>query len=161
MNCAEYLEICGAAEVAPFIVVPVNFRLAPREIAWILNDVGPRVLVFEPQYLETVDALRAELKSVKHYIMLGADPPPWAQAYAAVLAAASPDPLPWQPQPADIHAVLYTSGTTGRPKGAMLTHDGMLALCEAWAFELDADVGNRILLAMPLFHIGARSQGAR
>ena len=54
---------------------------------------------------------------------------------------------------------MYTSGTTGRPKGAMITHAAILALCEAWAIELGTDLGHQLLLSMPLFHIGARSQG--
>ena len=160
MNCAEYLEVCGVAEVAPFIVAPVNFRLASAEIAYILDDVKPRILVFEQQYTDLIEKLRAELRGIEHFIMIGDTPPDWASAYEEVLASGSPHGAPWAPQPLDIHTVIYTSGTTGRPKGVMLTHDALLALGEAWAYELGSDVGDRILLAMPLFHIGARSQGA-
>ncbi len=75
------------------------------------------------------------------------------------MAQGSPEGPPLEVLPEHIHAVMYTSGTTGRPKGAMLTHEGYLALIADWARELDADAGDKILLSMPFFHVGARSQG--
>ena len=159
MNCAEYLEAYGAAEVAPFIANPVNYRLAPPEIAWILRDAAPRVLILEQQYVPMIERLRHELQGIEHYIVIGEQAPAWAQTYEGLLAAAPALALP-RPRAADVHAIMYTSGTTGRPKGAMLTHATMLALCRGWAAELGTDLGHKILLAMPFFHIGARSQGA-
>lgn len=160
MNCSKYLEICGAAEVAPFICATVNFRLAPPEIAWILGDVAPKVLFFEAQYLEVIDSLRSELRGVEHYIVIGDSAPEWASTYDEILSDNSRYGIPWDPEPGDILTLIYTSGTTGRPKGVMLPHSSMLALGETWCIELAADIGDRILLPMPLFHIGARSQGA-
>ncbi len=179
MNCPEYLEVYGACEVSPFILVPVNFRLAPPEIEFVLRDVAPRVLLLERQYLPVIEGLRPRLPGIEHFVVVegmaagvvagpapavaagsgGADPS-WARGYESLLASGAAEGPSWRPQGSDIHSIMYTSGTTGRPKGAMLTHDGMLALCETWAFELGADVGDKILLTMPLFHIGARSQGA-
>jgi acyl-CoA synthetase (AMP-forming)/AMP-acid ligase II len=159
MNCAEYLEVYGAGEVAPFIVAPVNYRLAPPEIAFVVRDAGPRIFFFEKQYEGTVETLRAQLPSVEHFVCIGGEPPSWAVAYEGLLSTGSSDGPPIRPVGADVHAVMYTSGTTGRPKGAMLTHAGMVALSESWAFELAADVGDKILLSMPVFHVGARSQG--
>ncbi|MDR2188082.1 MAG: long-chain-fatty-acid--CoA ligase [Azonexus sp.] len=158
MNCPEYFEVYGAAEASGLIANPLNFRLAPREIAWIIQDAGPRVLFFEAQYAQTIGDLRTEIPSVERYICIGAEKPDWAEAYEDVMASGS-DALDMRPQPDDLLCIMYTSGTTGRPKGAMITHRAFLALGEAWAHELSADVGDRVLLAMPLFHIGARSQG--
>jgi acyl-CoA synthetase (AMP-forming)/AMP-acid ligase II len=76
-----------------------------------------------------------------------------------LLASGSPEGPPAHPRSEHIASILYTSGTTGRPKGAMLTHAGLIALYGAWAHELAADLGDKILLSMPFFHIGARSQG--
>ena len=160
MNCPEYLEICGAAEVSKFVVAPVNFRLAPPEIEWILNDVAPKVLFFEEQYLDVVDGLRDKLPGIRHYVVLGDKAPEWATTYRELLSGNSRYGTPYDPEASDILTLIYTSGTTGRPKGVMLPHSAMLALGEAWAFELEADIGNKMLLPMPLFHIGARSQGA-
>jgi acyl-CoA synthetase (AMP-forming)/AMP-acid ligase II len=159
MNCPEYTDVYGAAEVAPYIIAPVNFRLAPPEILWILRDVAPQVLIFESQYLPTVDALRSQLPGIRHFVQIGGEVPAWATDYASLLASGSPEGAPLEPRGSDIHAILYTSGTTGRPKGVMIPHSGLLALGEAWALELGADLGHRILLTMPFFHIGARSQG--
>jgi len=160
MNCVEYLDVYGACEVAPFIVNPVNYRLAPPEMAWIVRDAAPRVLILEQQYVPVIERLRTELPSVEHYVVIGGEVPPWASGFDAVLNSGSPEGAPLQPRPGDVHAIMYTSGTTGRPKGAMITHAAMLALCEGWAFELGTDLGHKILLSMPFFHIGARSQGA-
>jgi acyl-CoA synthetase (AMP-forming)/AMP-acid ligase II len=165
MNCPQYLEIYGACEVAPFIVTPVNFRLAPPELEYILRDAAPRVLILEQQYAPVIETLRPRLSGIEHYVVISTcggmagSGLPDSKDYEHVLTSGSIEGPPLQPRPADIHAIMYTSGTTGRPKGAMLSHAGMLALCENWAYELGADLGHRILLAMPFFHIGARSQG--
>lgn len=159
MNCAEYLEIYGVSEVAPFVMAPVNFRLAPPEIGYILRDSAPTVLFFEQQYEATIDALRTQLPTVKRFICFGGPAPAWAEDYEAVVASGSPDGPGLEVLPEHLHAIVYTSGTTGRPKGAMITHAAFLALGFDWARELSADAGDRILLCMPFFHVGARSQG--
>jgi acyl-CoA synthetase (AMP-forming)/AMP-acid ligase II len=160
MNCAEYLEVYGACEVSPYIIAPVNFRLAPPEIEYILRDSAPRVLVFEQQYESVIDSLRPSLPGIEHYVVIGdAVSRAGAHRYEDLLSSARPEGSPLKPSPQDIHSVTYTSGTTGRPKGAMLNHEGVLALFASWSHELGTDVGHKILLSMPYFHIGARSQG--
>jgi len=160
MNCPEYLEVYGIGEVSALAVVTVNFRLAPPEIAWILRDVTPRVLFFEAQFCPVVATSRAELPSVEHYVCIGEPCPEWASPYEEVLASAAEDvDAALRPASDDVTAILYTSGTTGRPKGAMHSHASMLASGEAWSYELAADIGDKVLLAMPLFHVGARTQG--
>jgi acyl-CoA synthetase (AMP-forming)/AMP-acid ligase II len=160
MNCPEYLEVYGIGEVSALAVVTVNFRLAPPEIAWILRDVTPRVLFFEAQYCPVIETLRAQLPSIEHYVCIGAPCPEWASPYEEVLTSAGDDvDAALRPASDDVTAILYTSGTTGRPKGAMHSHASMLASGEAWSYELAADIGDKVLLAMPLFHVGARTQG--
>lgn len=159
MNCPEYLDVYGAGEVSGYIIAPVNFRLAAPEILYILTSAAPKVVVFEQQYSAVIEQLRAQLPGVQAFICIGDQVPAWALEFEAVLASGAAEGPPMAPQLSDVASLMYTSGTTGRPKGVMLTHEGMLALCESWAFELGADVGDRILLSMPFFHIGARSQG--
>lgn len=159
MNCAEYLEVYGIAEVSSYIVAPINFRLAAPEIAWILRDASPRVLFVESQYCALIDGLRSQLPSIEHYVCIGEICPAWARPYEEVLAGGAEDICGERPTAGHITSILYTSGTTGRPKGAMLPHSAMLASGETWSYELAADVGDKVLLAMPLFHCGARTQG--
>ena len=159
MNCPEYLEVYGVGEVAPFIVTPVNFRLAPPEIQYVLRDSAPAVLFFEKQYEGTVESLREQLTSVRRYVCIGGPAPAWAEDYEAVLGQGSAAGPGLEVRPEHVHALMYTSGTTGRPKGAMITQASFLALLADWARELSADTGDRILLSMPFFHVGARSQG--
>lgn len=159
MNCAEYLEIYGVGEVAPFVVAPVNFRLAPPEILYILRDSAPTVLFFEKHYEGTIAALREQIPSVRRYICFGGTAPDWAEDYESWVARGSAEGPRLEVLPEHLHAIVYTSGTTGRPKGAMTTHAAFLALGRDWARELSADAGDRILLCMPFFHVGARSQG--
>ena len=159
MNCAEFLEVYGIAEVSPYIVAPINYRLAAPEIGWILRDASPRVLFVEEQYSGLIGGLRAELSSIEHYVCIGANCPDWAIPYEELLSGGASDISGELPTGAHITSILYTSGTTGRPKGAMLPHSAMLASGETWSYELAADVGDKVLLAMPLFHCGARTQG--
>ncbi|HEV8694296.1 MAG TPA: AMP-binding protein, partial [Lysobacter sp.] len=158
MNCPEYLDVYGVGEVAGFIVAPINFRLAPPETAYIIRDASPRVLIFESQYAEVIETLRDQLPSVQHYICIGDTTPAWALAYETVLASGSPEGPPLRPTADDILMILYTSGTTGRPKGVMTTHEQNIWLAEMQAFENSSDLGDKFLLMMPFYHLGGRSQ---
>jgi acyl-CoA synthetase (AMP-forming)/AMP-acid ligase II len=160
MNCREYFEVYGMAESSAYIVAPINFRLAAPEMLFVIGDVQPRALIFERQYAEAIDAIRGKLPTVEHFICIGDLPPPWALGYEQLVASADSEGSPHKPLPQHILSILYTSGTTGRPKGAMITHQVMLALGAAWSVELAADLGDRVLVSMPMFHIGARSQSA-
>ena len=160
MNCREYFEVYGMAESSAYIVVPINFRLAAPEMQFVIGDVQPRAVIFERQYADAIDAIREKLPTVEHFICIGDPPPPWALRYEPLVASADSEGSPHAPLPEHILSILYTSGTTGRPKGAMISHRVMLALGAAWSVELAADLGDRVLVCMPMFHIGARSQSA-
>ncbi|MBV8806335.1 MAG: AMP-binding protein, partial [Sinobacteraceae bacterium] len=125
MNCAEYLEAYGACEVAPFIIAPINFRLAGPEVEFILRDSAPRVLIFEQQYAALVEELRPRLPGIQHNVAIGEPTQAGAPAhrYEELLSSADPAGPPLRPRPEDIHSITYTSGTTGKPKGAILSHE--------------------------------------
>jgi acyl-CoA synthetase (AMP-forming)/AMP-acid ligase II len=159
MNCAEYLEVYGAAEWSGFVLNTLNWRLTPAELAWIVSDVQPRVLVFEAQYAAIADGLRARLPGVAEWICIGsADAcPAWARHYEAVLAAGDPAGPPQRARPDDPLCIIHTSGTTGRPKGVVQGHRAHASLSEILSGELRLGGDDRLLAIAPLFHIGARS----
>ena len=159
MNCNEWFELGFACHLNAFILATVNFRLAPPEIAYILEDSAPKVLVFEQQYAQTVAALRGQLPSIEHYICLG-DAPAWAVSYDAVLASGREDSPPVEPRSSDLAVLIYTSGTTGRPKGVVKTQAATLASLQINAFNLGLRPDSRILIVMPMFHVGAMSEAS-
>ena len=161
MNCAEYLEVYGACEVTPYIIAPLNFRLAAPEVEFVLHDSAPRVLIYEQKYAQMMETLRPRLPGIQHYVAIGEPAPAGSPAlrYEELLTGGQAAGPPLRPRPEDAHSITYTSGTTGKPKGAILSHESVLALFAAWSYELGADLGHKILLSMPYFHIGARSQG--
>ena len=158
MNCIEYLEVYGVAELCGFVVATVNWRLAAAEIRHVLQDAAPRVLVFESQYAEVVDALRADLPGIAQWVCIGADAPPWATPYEQLLAEGDPAGPPLRSAPEDLLCLIYTSGTTGRPKGCMLTHRAHAYMADQSAGYMAMLPGDRALVIAPLFHVGARSQ---
>jgi acyl-CoA synthetase (AMP-forming)/AMP-acid ligase II len=147
-NSPAHYELLFGCGMIGAILLPVNWRLAPREVADILADAEPSVLIVEAD----LESLLAEAETLCETIDLHADYPAWCDA------AATDDPAYPVAREAPT-LMLYTSGTTGRPKGAVLSHDNLSYMNrmagELWDFP--ADGVN--LVAMPLFHIGGIGYG--
>ena len=149
-SCLELTLACAQVGTANAVV---NFRLAPPEIAYVINDAKARLLFVGPEFAGAVDKLRAHLPHVERVIHVGgAD-----DEYEAWLAAQSADAERYPAAPEDCFVQLYTSGTTGFPKGSMLTHRGMLAHSRNVAASQAFDPDSRVQVAMPLFHVGGTS----
>ncbi len=149
-SCLELTLACAHAGTANAVV---NFRLAPPEIAYVVNDAKARLLFVGPEFAGAVDKLRAQLPTVERVIPIGGE----ADAFEAWLAAHEPSAQAHPARPDDCFLQLYTSGTTGFPKGAMLTHRGMLAHSRHMAAHERMGPDARVQVAMPLFHVGGTS----
>jgi acyl-CoA synthetase (AMP-forming)/AMP-acid ligase II len=149
-SCLELTLACAQVGTANAVV---NFRLAPPEIVYVINDAKAKLLFVGPEFAGVVDKLREQLPTVQRVIRIGGD----GDEYEAWLAAQAPDPRVHPAAPADCFLQLYTSGTTGFPKGAMLTHRGMLAHSHNVSVSQGFNTASRVQIAMPLFHVGGTS----
>lgn len=154
MNSPEFLEcFFGLARIGA-IVVPLNWRLAPPELAFIVKDAGMDTLAYGPEYAQTVAAIRSDIP-VRVYVAVGGEAPAGDHSYAALLEAASTDEPLTEGAGDDPLVIMFTAGTTGRPKGATLTHNNLFFDSCTVSHSLDWRTGDRVLVALPLFHIGA------
>jgi len=133
----------------------INFRLAGDETDYVLNDSGAKLLIVGAELMPGIEAIRDRLPGVAHIIALtpeGTD----ADDYEAMLAAATPRGRGADVTPDDVCVIMYSSGTTGKPKGIRLTQANLIAhTLNAGTFEFDADDKN--MVSMPLFHVGGSS----
>ncbi len=156
-NVPEFVEALHGAWRLGAAVAPLNVMLTRDEIAFILEDADAKVVVAEPENAEAVLAVRGGVDALGHVVVTGRGPAPEGAArYEDVLATALGPPGSRRASD-DLALLAYTAGTTGRPKGAMLTHGNLLAnldqIAEVPALaEAESDV---VLLALPLFHIYA------
>ncbi|MDH3239674.1 MAG: long-chain-fatty-acid--CoA ligase [Alphaproteobacteria bacterium] len=151
-NCPEYMEVFAAGELGGWATVTVNYRLAAPEVDYVLEDSQPKVLVLDPQFAGSVSPrARARLEQV---LILGGDE--GDEGYERLLASGEPLPPAVEPQPEDCAYVVYTSGTTGRPKGVMLSHRGELQAAQINALVSSIDPRDRCAVTMPLYHIGGK-----
>ncbi|MCO5070811.1 MAG: long-chain fatty acid--CoA ligase [Rhizobiaceae bacterium] len=158
-NRLEFQEVYSACELSGFICATVNWRLAVPEMVHIVNDSAPRVLIFEREYAAHVNAMRPQLDSVDHFVCLdGPDTSDVAGmlVYEELLAGGDVSGTTFRPRPDDVAFLIYTSGTTGRPKGVMLTQGGQVAAAEILGSDQRNSPADRLLIMMPLFHIGAK-----
>jgi O-succinylbenzoate-CoA ligase len=156
MNGVEYIEsYFGAAKIGA-VLVPLNWRLVPDELDFIIGDSGSVVLIYDQEFDQTVNALHGRDLPLRDWLRIGAgERPGWAGDYDQLCADASTEEPEINASDDDLLFIMYTSGTTGLPKGAVHTHATM-----AWASistNMTADIryGDRYLVILPLFHVGA------
>jgi acyl-CoA synthetase (AMP-forming)/AMP-acid ligase II len=158
MNGAEFVESFYAVAKIGAVNVPLNWRLVPDELEFILADSGATVLLFGSEFAAAADELRSrgDATAIEHWIQVGSD----------VAAAGALDYADWlasqatvEPELAgaddDLLFIMYTSGTTGPPKGVMHTHDTVMWAIQTVGATADFRVGDRFLNSLPMFHVGA------
>ena len=157
LNSDRYLEFFYGCWWAGAAVNPVNIRWSAAEIAYSLDDCDTRILLVDEPFKGLVADLRSRSKSLKTLIYTGDGPVPDGMlGYEALLAAAEPL-ADVGASGADLAAVMYTGGTTGFPKGVMLSHDNLCANALAFLGAGMAQGEGRALLIAPMFHIAAAS----
>ena len=152
VNCPQYIEIYFAAASVGAILVPLNFRAKADELSYMINHAEAIILFVGNRYLDMVEGLRSQLPSVEQCIPLEGNPRSM-MAYDDLLRSSSADPTPHEIQDEDITILMYTSGTTGRPKGVPLRHSAFVSYVLENVDPPTPDVEERNLLTVPLYHI--------
>ena len=152
-NCVEWMEMYVALARAGLVAVPINFRLTAPEVAYIASHCEARAFIAQGELRDRVDSIRAGL-AIEPQAYVSIDPSVtigW-QDYEALIEAAGNE-TPAEPvRPADPCALMYTSGTTGRPKGAVRSHQGNTLIALATALEMGFTRQDTALLVMPMCH---------
>ena len=151
-NCPEFLEAMFAVARLGAIVMPVNWRLAGEEVAYIASHAGARLVVSEPELAPLAEAARARLPGLP-LVGVGGAPAGWTPFEALREPGAVPPPA--EVSADDVHRLMYTSGTTARPKGVMITHANLYWKNIAHVVEFGITGEDKGLACGPLYHVGA------
>jgi fatty-acyl-CoA synthase len=150
-NTHAQLESFYAVPQIGAVLVPINYRLSAEEFVYILNHSGARVLCAHEDFLDCLDGVRHELSSVEHFVALEGARDGWLP-YEQLVASS---PGEYAPAPIDETALLtinYTSGTTSRPKGVMITHRNAYLNAVGSLLHLPMQMTDRYLWTLPMFH---------
>jgi fatty-acyl-CoA synthase len=159
-NCHRLLEAFYGVPQIGAVLMPLNIRLVPADFEYIINESEPRVLFLDRDFIPQIESIRANIPSLERFVLLGegGGVPGWISGtYDELLEKSSPaQPYPLGEYPFeedDTAEIFYTSGTTGRPKGVMLTHrnlylHALVVLASAPMDETDVQVH-----LIPLFHV--------
>ena len=155
-NCHRLLEAYYGVLEAGAVLLPLNIRLAPAELAFILNDSGAKLLFLEQQFLEMVDSFRSSVSAVEKFFLLDAQPQRnWLEprSYDQLLVESTPHRADVMQYDEDSLAELfYTSGTSANPKGVMLTHRNVYLHALNVAINFSSSKDSVELHTIPLFH---------
>ncbi len=154
LNSHQYLELWHAAFMGAGVINPLNLRLAPKELAYIITDSGTEAIFSDPTFAPLVAAARKEIGDadpIRKVVLIGEGDAPHDVGYEALLAAASPE-MPREPEETDPVVLMYTGGTTGLPKGVLIEHRAeILNIYHAAMTIPSLDLGT-YLLQTPMFH---------
>src|SRR6185436_12892001 len=151
-NTHAALEAFYAVPQLRATVVPLNYRLLPADWVYMINHSGSRIVCVHADYLDLVDGVRHEMPGVEHFVALEGGGAGWLD-YETLIAGASPDFARPEIDENDILSINYTSGTTARPKGVMITHRNAYMNCVGMLIHHPmACAAERYLWTLPMFH---------
>ena len=156
MNNSDYAELYWGLPKAGFVLVPINFRFVGDEILYIVNHSDTKAIIFEQQYLNTINSIRSKFEKVKDngYIIIGDHTPKGMTNYKELLAR-SPDTEPdIEVKETEPSLLVYTSGTTARPKGVVKTEGSLIwfIIQVAYHYHWHPDVVT--IISTPHYHLG-------
>jgi acyl-CoA synthetase (AMP-forming)/AMP-acid ligase II len=152
VNCNQYLETYYATAKLGAIFVPLNFRAKTDELAYMIDNAEIKVLFVGSRYLEMIDPMLAQLVDVKHLISIDSNGGRRFY-YEDLINSASSDEVYYEIGDNDITILMYTSGTTGRPKGVPLRHNAFVTYVLENVDPASPDIEERNLLTVPLYHV--------
>jgi len=151
-NSLDYFTLFGAAAALGAIMVPVNWRLAPDEISFILKDSAPRILFADPEHQETINGLKGKLSGVEKFYSLGLGKDSF-HAFDSLLAPPG-DFIPQEVLNEDGFVIIYTAAVAGRPRGALLSHGNVLCSSMHFGYYMKLTSKDVLLNFLPFFHVG-------
>ncbi|MBW2619603.1 MAG: AMP-binding protein [Deltaproteobacteria bacterium] len=155
-NSLTWMEFYGATAKNGLIGVPIMFRLAPLEYQYILENSGAKAFLVAQEFIEGVESIRGKLPAVEHWIYLGdGQPPEGYVGYEELMASGSPEECPIKVNHQDVWTIMYTSGTTGKPKGVVRTHESYVGFYLTNIVAMEYNKHDRGLLVMPMCHINS------
>lgn len=154
-NSIEYLILYYAAAKAGVVPVPLNFRLSPPEWVYIINDSGAKLIITSAAYVDSIAAIKSELTTVTQYVSIDAEEKEgWVNYRNWVVRQPATPPKIAIDDTGDVYQ-MYTSGTTGHPKGAVLSNHAVTSNLMQIAAFLECGRGERFLIVAPLYHAAA------
>ena len=150
-NTHAHLEAYYAVPQIGAVLVPINYRLLPQDFEYIINHSGAKVVCAHSDYLEAVDGIRGKLPGVEHFVALEGARPGWID-YETTLARHGPDCARPAIAETDLLTINYTSGTTARPKGVMITHRNAYMNVMTTLAHHHLSPADRYLWTLPMFH---------
>lgn len=146
LNSDTFLVCYFGIQLGGFTAMPVNTKLAPPEVEYIFSNSQAKALIYDVQLQETIDGTKHVFQDT---LTIG------GEDTIGQLMEKEAEFRPTKLEGDDTAVVMYTSGTTGKPKGVMLTHDNIAATAEIWADSMDITGNDRMLISTPLFHCAA------
>ncbi len=150
-NTHAHLEGFYAVPQTGAVIVPLNYRLLPTDWTYLVNHSGSRVLCVHADFLDQVDSVRHEMPGVEHWVALEGSRPGWLD-YEQLLAEATADFTRPEIGEQDLLAINYTSGTTSKPKGVMITHRNAWVNAVGTLVHHPMTCADRYLWTLPMFH---------
>lgn len=150
-NTHAQLESFYAVPQIGAVLVPINYRLTPNDFAYLINHSGAKVVCVHRDYLDAVENIRAQLTAVEYFVALDDSRDSWLD-YECLLPRSSTEFTRPQIQESDLLTINYTSGTTSRPKGVMITHRNAYMNTVGTLVHEHLSCADRYLWTLPMFH---------